>query len=120
MLIIKKLKIPLNLEIAATEEMLKIASKSKPPFICIVPEKRKEITTEGGLNFFYREKRRKIFNSLNQEQKKYNIFLGGGDTVSAIHNLNTEINFSHISTGGGASLELLSGNKLTALKDIEK
>ena len=30
--------------------MLKIASRSKPPFICIVPEKRKEITTEGGLN----------------------------------------------------------------------
>ena len=48
--IIKKLKIPLNLEIAATKEMLKIASRSKPPFLCIVPEKRKEITTEGGLN----------------------------------------------------------------------
>ena len=48
--IIKKLMIPLNLEIAATKEMLKIASRSKPPFICIVPEKRKEITTEGGLN----------------------------------------------------------------------
>ena len=30
--------------------MLKIALKSKPPYICIVPEKRKEITTEGGLN----------------------------------------------------------------------
>ena len=48
--IIKKLKIPLNLEIAATREMLRIALRSKPPFICIVPEKRKEITTEGGLN----------------------------------------------------------------------
>jgi pyridoxine 5-phosphate synthase len=46
----KKLKIPLNLEIAATREMLKIALRTKPPFICIVPEKRKEITTEGGLN----------------------------------------------------------------------
>ena len=51
--IIKKLKIPLNLEIAATKEMLKIASRSKPPFVCIVPEKRKEITTEGGLNLNY-------------------------------------------------------------------
>ena len=37
----KNIKIPLNLEIAATKEMLRIASKSKPPFICIVPEKRK-------------------------------------------------------------------------------
>ena len=52
----KKLKIPLNLEIAATKEMLKIALKSKPPFICIVPEKRKEITTEGGLNLNYNKK----------------------------------------------------------------
>jgi len=54
--IITKLKIPLNLEIAATKEMLKIALKRKPPFICIVPEKRKEITTEGGLNLKYRRK----------------------------------------------------------------
>ena len=40
-LIKSKLKIPLNLEIAATKEMLTIALKHKPPFICIVPEKRK-------------------------------------------------------------------------------
>jgi len=46
----KKLKIPLNLEIAPTKEMLKIALKNKPSFVCIVPEKRNEVTTEGGLN----------------------------------------------------------------------
>ena len=51
--IIKRLKIPLNLEIAATKEMLRIATKSKPSFVCIVPEKRKEITTEGGLNLYH-------------------------------------------------------------------
>ena len=50
-----KLKIPLNLEIAATNEMLRIALKSKPDFICIVPEKRQEITTEGGLNLNYKK-----------------------------------------------------------------
>ena len=49
-----KIKIPLNLEIAATKEMLNIALKNKPKFVCIVPEKRKEITTEGGLNLNYR------------------------------------------------------------------
>ncbi len=43
-------KIPINLEMALTEEMIKIASKINPKFICIVPEKRNEITTEGGLN----------------------------------------------------------------------
>ena len=51
-----KLKVPLNLEIAATREMIRIALKQKPPFICIVPEKRKEITTEGGLNLDFNKK----------------------------------------------------------------
>ena len=46
----RKLRIPLNLEIAPTNEMLKIVLKHKPNYVCIVPEKRKEITTEGGLN----------------------------------------------------------------------
>ena len=50
-----KLKIPLNLEIASTNEMLSIAIKRKPQFICIVPEKRKEITTEGGLNLNHKK-----------------------------------------------------------------
>jgi pyridoxine 5-phosphate synthase len=46
----KKIKIPINLEMAPTEEMLKIAIRNKPNYVCIVPEKRSEITTEGGLN----------------------------------------------------------------------
>ncbi len=54
------LKIPLNLEIAATNEMLKIALRHKPTFVCIVPEKRKEVTTEGGLNLNYKKNFLKI------------------------------------------------------------
>jgi len=46
----KRIKIPINLEMAPTKEMLKIAIKNKPNYVCIVPEKRREITTEGGLN----------------------------------------------------------------------
>ena len=42
--------IPINLEMACNIKMLKIALKYKPSFVCIVPEKRREITTEGGLN----------------------------------------------------------------------
>ncbi|WND01980.1 pyridoxine 5'-phosphate synthase [Temperatibacter marinus] len=44
------LTVPLNLEMAATEEMLKIALRHKPHAVCIVPEKREELTTEGGLD----------------------------------------------------------------------
>ena len=39
-----------NLEISTNSKIVKIALKIKPDFICIVPENRKEITTEGGLN----------------------------------------------------------------------
>lgn len=45
-----ELTIPLNLEMAATEEMLAIALAAKPHAVCLVPEKRAELTTEGGLN----------------------------------------------------------------------
>ena len=41
---------PLNLEMAATEEMLRIALEHRPHACCIVPEKRTEVTTEGGLD----------------------------------------------------------------------
>lgn len=44
------LSIPLNLEMAATDEMLAIALKHRPHAVCIVPEKRAERTTEGGLD----------------------------------------------------------------------
>ena len=48
--ILNTVNIPLNLEIAANSEMIEIATQYNPKFVCIVPENRKEITTEGGLN----------------------------------------------------------------------
>jgi pyridoxine 5-phosphate synthase len=48
--LMRELRLPLNLEMAATEEMLAIAVKHKPHAACIVPEKRAERTTEGGLD----------------------------------------------------------------------
>jgi pyridoxine 5-phosphate synthase len=41
---------PLNLEMAVTSEMLEIALKHRPPAVCLVPERREERTTEGGLD----------------------------------------------------------------------
>jgi len=71
-----KLKIPLNLEIAPTNEMLKIALKHKPPFICIVPEKRKEITTEGGLNLnFNKIFLKKIIYKLKKNKSRVSLFI---------------------------------------------
>ncbi len=45
-----EIDLPLNLEMAATEEMLAIALAHKPHAVCLVPEKREERTTEGGLD----------------------------------------------------------------------
>ncbi|MFX0543946.1 pyridoxine 5'-phosphate synthase [Roseovarius sp. S1116L3] len=45
-----QLSVPLNFEMAATEEMAQIALRHKPHAVCLVPEKREERTTEGGLN----------------------------------------------------------------------
>ena len=44
------IKTKLNLEMAPTQEMCEIANQIKPDFVCIVPEKRQELTTEGGLD----------------------------------------------------------------------
>jgi pyridoxine 5-phosphate synthase len=46
----REIDLPLNLEMAATDEMLAIALKHKPHAACIVPEKREERTTEGGID----------------------------------------------------------------------
>ena len=66
----KKIKIPLNLEIAPTNEMVRISLKYKPEYVCIVPEKRKEITTEGGLNL---KKKSILIKKIIKKLKKKNI-----------------------------------------------
>ena len=69
-------KIPVNLEIGPTNEMLKIALKYKPNYVCIVPEKRREITTEGGLNLNRNAKTiKKIINKLNKSKIRTSLFI---------------------------------------------
>lgn len=48
--LIKESSIPINMEMAATEEMSSIAVSNSPSAVCLVPEKRRELTTEGGLD----------------------------------------------------------------------
>lgn len=64
----RTIQVPLNFEIAATEEMVRIASSTKPHAVTLVPEKRQELTTEGGLD-------------LNQASKKL------GDQIHALRDL---------------------------------
>ena len=73
---IAKTKIPLNLELACDYKMMKIALKNNPTFVCLVPEKRKEITTEGGLNLIkYFKKIKFIVNKLNNKKIRTSLFV---------------------------------------------
>ena len=68
--------IPLNLEMASNSEMLSIAIKYKPDFVCIVPEKRNEITTEGGLNLKKNiNKLKSTINILNKYKIRTSLFI---------------------------------------------
>ena len=72
----RKLTIPLNLEIACTKEMLRISLKQKPSFVCIVPEKRQEVTTEGGLNLRYKKKLLKhLIDTLKNNGTRISLFI---------------------------------------------
>ena len=70
----KKMKI--NLEMAANFKMLKIALRNKPNYVCIVPEKRAEITTEGGLKINKNKfKLKKILKVLNKSKIRTSLFV---------------------------------------------
>lgn len=66
----------MNLEMAATEEMTKIACEVHPEDCCVVPEKREELTTEGGLDVIGQfERIRKTTQALNVENIKVSLFI---------------------------------------------
>ena len=66
----EKVDLPLNFEMAPTSEMMEIAIRIKPNACCIVPEKREEVTTEGGINI---QRNQNILCDLISELKKNNI-----------------------------------------------
>jgi pyridoxine 5-phosphate synthase len=64
----RKMSVELNLEMAATNEMIAIALKVKPDLVTLVPEKRAELTTEGGLNL--KKYRKKLKSAIDAIQGK--------------------------------------------------
>ena len=74
--ILSNKSIPINLEIASDPKMINIALKNKPSFICLVPEKRNEITTEGGLNLKKnKNKIKKILEIFNRNNIRTSLFI---------------------------------------------
>ena len=71
-----EIELPLNFEMAATNEMKDIAIRLKPNAVCIVPEKRMEITTEGGLDLISQFDRLKsICDQLNDNGLRVSLFI---------------------------------------------
>ena len=78
--IINAINIPLNFEMAATDEMQKIALSHEPHAVCIVPEKREERTTEGGLDVVKDEKKLAHFiNPLREKGSRVSIFIAADE-----------------------------------------
>ena len=112
-------KIPLNLEMAANMSMLKIALKNKPNFICIVPENRNEITTEGGLNLKKnRNKIKKILLKLKKSKIRSSLFINANiNDIKLSKELNSDCVELH--TGKISDLIKLNKNFSKELKKIK-
>ena len=88
------IKTKLNLEMAATEEMLKISKNLLPDYVTLVPEKREEITTEGGLDVKNNKKYlRDYVHSLKSSNIEVSAFI---DPVNEQINSSGEIGFDFI------------------------
>ena len=87
------LSVPLNFEMAATEEMQKIALRYRPHAVCIVPEKREERTTEGGMEVAREENRLAHFIApLREAGSRVSIFIAADRRqIDAAHRIGAQV-----------------------------
>ena len=110
------IKTKLNLEMAATDEMLKIAKKLVPDYVTLVPEKRKEVTTEGGLDVITNEKYlRSYVKSLNDSNIEVSAFI---DPINEQINSSKEIGFNFIELHTGKYADLKGQDQYEELQKI--
>jgi pyridoxine 5-phosphate synthase len=91
--LMETLRVPLNFEMAATEEMQKIALRHKPHAVCIVPEKREERTTEGGLEVAREENKLAGYIApLREAGCRVSIFIGADERqITAAHRIGAQV-----------------------------
>ena len=113
-----EIELPLNFEMAATHEMKDIALRLKPNAVCIVPEKRMEITTEGGLDLINQFDRLKsICDQLNDKGLRISLFIEP-DLRQIETALKLEVRIIELHTGTYS--ELRAGDKENELKRIHR
>ena len=109
-----------NLEISTNPKIVNIAIKIKPDFICIVPENRKEITTEGGLNLIKnRKKIQKIISKFRKKKIRTSLFVNPSmKDIKISKQINTDC--IEIHTGKLANLVKSKNNYSKELKRIKQ
>ena len=101
--------VKVNLEISMNEEIVKNALKIKPNYICIVPENRREITTEGGLNLSSNKKKlKKIITKFKQAKIRTSLFV---NPVLKDIRLSKKLNVDCIEIHTGRLSNLVKSNK---------
>jgi len=112
--------LPVNLEVSTNSKMIKIALMMKPNFICIVPENRKEITTEGGLDLRKNKKNLKqIIHKFKKKNIRTSLFINPSiSDIRTSKNLGTDC--IEIHTGNLANLSKSKKKFSKELKKIKK
>ena len=113
-------KVPVNLEISTNNKIVDIALKIKPDFICIVPENRNEITTEGGLNLKRNSSKiKKIISIFKKRKIRTSLFIN--PNVSDIKiSKNLDVDCVEIHTGRLSNLVKSGKNYQNELNKIKK
>ena len=113
-------KVPVNLEISTNNNIVDIALKIKPDFICIVPENRNEITTEGGLNLKRNAtKIKKIISIFKKKKIRTSLFINPNiSDIKISKNLNADC--VEIHTGRLSNLVKSGKNYQNELNKIKK
>jgi len=110
------IKTKLNLEMAATEEMLEIAKKTLPDYVTLVPEKREEVTTEGGLDLKSNvQYLKKTVRNLKDSNIEVSAFI---DPLGEQINYSKEIGFDFIELHTGKYAELSGSEQNKELQRI--
>ena len=110
------IKTKLNLEMGATEEMLKISKKLLPSFVTLVPEKREEVTTEGGLDVINNKNYLKNYiKSLKDSNIEVSAFI---DPISEQIKCSKEIGFDFIELHTGKYADLKGQEQYKELQKI--
>ena len=118
--ICKLKKILVNLEISMNDKIVKNALKIKPNYICIVPENRKEVTTEGGLNLDKNQKKLKnIIKIFKQAKIRTSLFVNPSIRDIKLSN-DLNVDCVEIHTGRLSNLVKLKKNYNAELNRIKK